>query len=171
MNTAPLLAEGAAILIKDYVKANIVNALTVIRTNRADAQVVLQEPLNYFLYEPAKGYKTPAMFFIVDDFDFKITENMANHINGTIKMRLACVVEDRDMSQLTYKTWRYQSALHSLLAQTHLTTTDNKLKITVVVKRASFSPAFSPAANKGSIEAVFRKEVMLELDVVHRENY
>lgn len=167
---APWLAEGTVVLIQNFIKANIVNALTSVRTQRNDAQVNLTEPLTYFIYETAKGYKTPAIFVICEDFDFRLSENQANHINGTARVNVTVVVEDREKSQLTYKCWRFQSALHELLAQTALTSTDNRLKLTVAVKRASFSPVYSSAAERGTA-AVFRKEVMLELDVFHRENY
>jgi hypothetical protein len=168
---APLLAEGAVTLIQDYIKANIGAALNSVRTDRADSKVVLSEPQSYFIYEDAKVYKSPAIFTICEDFNFQLSENKANHINAKADVRIAAVVEDRERTALVFKAWRYQSALHELLAQRTLISGNNKLTLTVTIRDERFSPTYSSVANKGSTESVFRKEIMLECDVIHRENY
>lgn len=168
---APRLAEATTDLILDYVKTNIATALGDVRTDRADALVVLPEPQSYFRFQPAKAFKAPAIFVIVDYFDFKISDNQANHINAVARVNVSIVLENREKNLLVYQAYRFQSALHELLAQTHLTSTDNKVKLTVVIKRATFSPEYSTTTVKAGVESVFRKEVLLECDVVHRENY
>jgi len=171
--SAPRLTEATVTLIQSCIQQNIVNALADVRTDRADAKVVLSAPQqgSYFLYEPTHAFKAPAIIIIAPDFDFKTSEFKANHISGVVQVKVAAVVEDRDKTFLTYKAWRYQSALHEILGQAELTSTDSKVKITVVIKHASFSPEFSTAKDKGSSEAVFRKEVMFDCSVYHWENF
>ena len=169
----PRLTEATVTLIKQCIQANLPSALVDVRNDRDDALVVLSQPDSgsYFVYEPTHTFKAPAIIIIAPDFDFKTSEKEANHISGVVQVKIAAVVEDRDKNQLTYKAWRYQSALHEILGETQLTSTDFKVKLTVVIKHASFSPEFSTAKDKGSAEAVFRKEVLFECSVYHWESF
>jgi hypothetical protein len=169
--SAPRLTEETVGLIISHIQTNIAQALTDVRADRPDNQVVTEIPASYFNYENAHGYQTPAIFVICETFDFKLDQYQANYINADAKINVSVLVEDKDKNNLTVKTWRYQSALHQLLAQTQLQSTDNKVKLTIKVMNATFSPLYSKVRNKDSVEAVFRKEVLLECEVNHQENY
>lgn len=169
--SGPRLTEEAVGLIIAYIQSNIATALTDVRVDRPDNAVVTEVPQSYFNYENAHGYTAPAIFVICEEFDFKLDEYRANYINADARINVSALVEDIDKNSLTIKTWRYQSALHELLAQTQLQSSDNRVKLTIKVKKATFSPLYSKVKNKESTEAVFRKEVLLECEVNHRENY
>lgn len=169
--SAPKLAEGTATLILNYLQANLPSALNSVSVARGDNFVGLESPREYFLYERARGYQAPAIFVIPEDVDFKLSERASNFINASIKVNVAAIIEDREAELLTYKAWRYQSALHQLLNQTTLTSADNAVTITVTIDHARFSGLYTNAADEKSPEAVFRKEVLLECEVIHRENY
>lgn len=170
---APRLAEASVTLTRDYIRSNISAALSAVRSDRADSAVTTEAPTSasYFIYKKAKAYKAPAIFIICEDFDFKITEHAANFIEAVAKVNVSVVVEDRNAELLTIKCWRYQSALHQLLAQQPLVSTDGKVKLTVIVKKEMFSELYSTLKNADSPEAAFRKEVLLECEIYHRENY
>lgn len=158
------LTESAVNLIISTLKANIAAALADIRINRNDNTISMEVPKDYFIYPKAQGYKAPAVFVIGDNIDFRKRELGANHINCTIRVNLTVLVEDRDADRITKKAYRYQSALSEVLDQQGLTTADNEFKMWVVIQRAAYSPLYSNATDVGQTDAVYRKEVSLELD-------
>lgn len=164
------LTEATVTLIQDHIKANIAGSLAAIRSDTPDDKVTTEPPKSYFLYPKAKGYRTPAVFIIAEEFDFKVQERGANYISGSVRINVSVLLEDRNRDLLTIRCWRYQSALHQLLSQTQLTTSDNALKIITIVTRARYSPLYSNVKNEDAPEAIFRKEVLLELEVDHYEN-
>lgn len=168
--SARKLTEGTVNLLTDCIKTNIAAALTAVQAD-SDHSVTTEPPKTYFIYAGAVGFRTPAVFVIADDMDFKQQERQANFINAMLRVNVTILVEDRNSELLTRRCWRYQSALHSVLDETQLTSSDNKLKIVSVVRRASYSPTYSKTVDKNSPEAVFRKEVLIECDVEHYENY
>ncbi len=165
------LTEGTVTLILNHIKTNIASALAAVRTAAPDDSVTTEPPRTYFTYPKAKGYRSPAVFVIAEDFDFRAAEMGANFISGSLRINVSVLLEDRNRDLLTTRCWRYQSALYALLAQTQLTTSDNALKIISIVKRARYSPLYSSARNEEAPEAIFRKEVLLECDVDHYENF
>lgn len=165
------LTEGAVTLMLSYIQANIAGALQKVRDDRPDDLVTTEVPKTYFIYPKAKGFKTPAVFVIAEDFDFRAQEMGANFLSGSIRINVSVLLEDRNRDLLTKRCWRYQAALYNLLAQTQLTSSDNALKIVSIVKRARYSPLYSTARNEESTEAMFRKEVLLECDIDHYENF
>lgn len=172
--SAPRLQEATCVMIRDYIKSNFLAQLAAVSADRADNLVVLDRPdtNSYFLYEGASGYRAPAIFIVSPEFDFQISENKANFIDGKVKVYVTAVVEDRDATQLQYKAWRYASALHGMLVEQSLTSTDNQVKLTVVVKNIKVSAKFQENSKESeSLRAAFRREISLECDVVHRENY
>jgi hypothetical protein len=169
--SAPFITEATVLLIRDYLQTNMPTALAAVDSARPDKFVGLESPQSYFVYERATGYKVPAIFVIAPEVDFKLGERAANFINASIKVNIGALLEDRNQEHLTYKAWRYQSALHQLLAQTEITNTGNTVTITITVDRATFSGLYTDSAKDKNLESVFRKEVMLECEVIHRENY
>lgn len=165
------LVETAIDLIETQLKNNIGTALANIRTQRADAAVSTEAPRDYFIYPRAKAYRTPAVFIIADEIDFRKEQLGANHVNAINHINVSVVIEDKDAEKLTIKAYRYQAALFACLDQVPLISADEQVKITVVVKNASFSPLYSNMDSPDAPEAVFRKEVALKLDVYHYENY
>lgn len=167
------LTETTVILIRDYLKANMAQALASIRTERADAQVTTEAPKNnnYFIAPRQAVYNAPGVFIISDRIDFRLGSKQANHINALVRVYVSVVVEDRDTTRLTIKAYRYQAALHQLLAQTSLTTATNDVKLIVKVTDATYSPEYTNAQKSGDPQGVFRKEVLLTCEVEHYENY
>lgn len=169
--SARKLTEGAVNLITATIQQNIATALDAVQADSPDHQVTTEPPRTYFIYADAKGFRTPAVFVIAEDMDFRQRERGGNFIDALDRINVSILVEDRNTELLTKRCWRYQSALHTVLDETQLTSADNKLKIVIVVRRASYSPTYSLTKDKNSPDAVFRKEVLLECDVDHYENY
>lgn len=164
------LSEGTRSLMIDYLKANLPAALDVVGANVGDPQMQLDNPRAYFIYPKPAGYELPAVFTIVDDFDFRITEKKANFINAKVKVNVSVEVEDQDAEILTYKADRYLSALHSVLDEADIVSGDSKLALTVIVYHARYSPVYMRPEGSGD-GGKFRKEVLLECEVEHVENF
>jgi uncharacterized membrane-anchored protein YhcB (DUF1043 family) len=162
------LVETAVDLVVDQIQSNIAEALADIRVNRADNAVTLEPPRDYFIYPRAKGYRTPAVFVIGDRIDFLKERRGANHINAAIRLNVTVLVEDKDAERITRKAYRYQAALHQVLDQVRLQSSDNQASLTVVIQSASYSPLYSNL-EAGDPQAVYRKEISLELDVFQFE--
>lgn len=165
------LTEWAVDLVTATVEANIAAALADVNaTLPPDAPALSYEaPRDYFIYPRAMGYRTPACFVIADRIDFQKREKGANHINANVRINLTVLIEDKDADKLTRKAYRYQSALHQLLDQVQLMSTDQAVKIVVVVQNAGFSALYSTTEDPNAPGAVYRKEVSLELDCYHFE--
>lgn len=166
------LAEGATNLIISAIQTNIGSALSGVATYFTGSGpgngVSLENPREYFFFEKPQGYMLPAVFVIPKDIDFQIDSNKSNFINAKTKYMVSILVEDEDLERLTVKAWRYQSALHSVLDQAVLTSSDNSLQLRVVVYHASFSPTWT---KDDGLDGSFRKEVVLECEVTHLENF
>lgn len=163
------LAEITANLIEDKIKSEIALALTDIRSDRADAEVSTELPRSYFQYGSAQTYRCPAVFVVPEDIDFD-KDAGANYINAVIRLRVAVIVEDKNLRLLSIKSWRYQAALNKILNQQQLVSIDNKVKVTTIIRSARFSPEFTLAQTKGDPQGMFQKEVSLEIDCRHRES-
>lgn len=157
--------EGTISPIISHVKANIASALSDTRTDRADAKVQTLPFQEYLIFEKAIGYRTPSLFVLGREIDFKLDRG-ANFINCLVGVQVSCVVDERDAELLTIKTWRYHDALHEVLDRAELVSSDGKIKNKIKVVRSSFGDTVQV---KSSIESPFRKEVMLTLDVEHFE--
>lgn len=169
MNYAKL-AEGASNLLLDYIKANIGAALDTIAGQVGMPQVSLDNPKEYFIYEQPEAYECPAVFVVLDEEDFRVQERKANHINADDRFQISIAVEDQDATLLTYKAWRYQSALFNILNGATLTSGDNSLVLKSFVYRARFSPVYTRPEGQGP-GGKFRKEIMLECTIAHLENF
>lgn len=165
------IVEESVDLITTAIKSNISAALTSIRSERNDPLVSTEMPVNYYISEKNIGYRTPTIFIIADTVNFHNDDRGANHINATIIVNVAAVVEDRDSTRLTRKAWRYQDALHSVLAQDSLTSSNGAITLKVKVMSASFSPIYTTAQKPDVMSGTFRKEVSLRLEVEHYENF
>lgn len=163
------LTESTVGLIVAHLKANMPAALLAIRTDRADARVTTEPPNSYFIFEKARGYRPPAVFVIFEQCDFRLGETGPNFINALETGNVTVLIEDKDRESLTIKAWRYQAALAQLLTNTSLTNGANTVKLVTKVVRNSFSPIYSNAKDEESSQAVFRKEIVLELEVEHYE--
>lgn len=164
------LTEITVNLIIAHIKANISGALSDVRTDRADAKVSTEPPVSFFrYYDPGpKVYRPPAVLVISKSFDFRLSEG-PNYIYGLETVDVGILVEDHDRDALTLKAWRYQAALAKLLNNTALTNAGNTVKIVTKLIRYNFSEPYTDAGKKGSTVSVFRKEVVLELEVEHYE--
>lgn len=158
------LVETVVDLIETKLKADLPAALTDIRVNRGDNLVTTEPPRDYFIYPRALAYRTPAVFIIGDRIDFQKREKGANHINANIRVNITTVIEDKDAERITIKAYRYQAAIHQVLDQVQLTTADNLQKVVVVISTATFSPLYSNMDDPAAPNAVFRKEIGLELE-------
>lgn len=164
------LAETSVREIETLIKANIVSVLAALRTDRGDAKVSTEPPQSYFIFEEAKGYRTPAVFIIARSIDFQKEAYGANHITAKIDVGVSVLVEDKEKDKLAVKAWRYQAALHEILDQSIIEVTGDKAKLFLIVKSADFSPVFTVDGLKGS-SGVFRKEVALTVEVQQRESF
>ena len=163
------LSELTRNMIIAYLQTGMTAALASIRANRPNALVTTENPREYFIYPKAKGYTPPAVFVIIEDFNFKPAERGANHINATVRTNVAILIEDKDLMRLTIKADRYMDALHLLLAQAELYDSTHNVKLVIVVQRAEFSPEYTNAGEDP--QGLFRKEVRLECDIEYYANY
>jgi len=167
MSNYPQLAEGASNLIVSYIQANIASALDTAQANVGAPIVSLENPRDYFIYEQPQAYECPACFVILDDTDFKVQDRKPNSINAEDRFNIAICVEDQDADLLTRKAWRYQSALFSVMNGTTIVSNDNSLVLKSWVYRSRFSQVYSMKESGGK----FRKEVLLECNIAHFENF
>lgn len=158
------VAESVTVEVRDLIKDNIATYLSEVRVDRTDAKVTTEVPASYFIYPDAIGYKTPACFVVVNSIDYSLNRGQ-NGINSTLQVYVSIVVEDRTQELLTYKVYRYSDALHKLLSRAHLIDDTKKRQSIIKVMRTDFSAT----QKMSSVETVFRKEVMLTLEVEHYE--
>lgn len=166
--SAPLLAEGTVILIRDYIRSNIDTALATVSAARSDKAVGMDSFRSYFIYNSAKGYQVPACFVVCEDFDHQPSEGQ-NFIYAKARIIVSIVLEDQREEDLTLRVWRYQSALFDLLNLRDIVDGTSRLKLHVIIKRQLFSEMFLRKAEMDETDTVFRKEAIFELDVVHQE--
>lgn len=168
--SAKNLTESTVNMLIQHIQSNIGPALAELRVERSDAKVTTEPPPNssYFIYEQAVVYRPPAVFVIADSLDMMKSAG-PNSIMALLKIRVSVVVEDVKMDNLTIKAWRYQDALFQVLDQAQLISTDESIKLIVIVQSATYSPAFTQDTDKRSERNTFRKEVVLECDVRHFE--
>lgn len=164
------LTEGMVDLVIAYIQANIGAALDLVAPSVTTILPSLEQPVEYFVYQKPQGYRTPAIFVIADDLDFKVQENKTNYIGAQSRMNVSVVVEDSDEEVLTRKAWRYQTALHNVLDEARLVSADSKLVNKVIVYHHRFSDLFFDTKGPSN-GARFRKEVVLMCNVEHRESF
>jgi hypothetical protein len=155
------VVEYTTTAITNYIQDNIGPALDLLAIDRPDGTVTLENPVEYFNYEKAIGYKTPAVFVVPTDVDFRLNRG-PNNINASVKIFVALVVEDRSQDLLQLKCFRYFDALHQILSMVQID--DVNRRIIVKVMKASFS---GTDAAKSSVDHIFRKECLLSLEVEH----
>lgn len=163
------LIEGAIDLIEDYIQANLPAALDGQDKLYSDG-IGLENPREYFIYPKAKGLQPPCVFIIADGMDFKIAENNSNFVNAQDSIIVSIVAEDTDEERLTRKVYRYQAALHLVLDEANIKSTDNLLALKVIVYDSSFSELYMRKESGGD-GGHFRKEVALRCKVSHFENF
>lgn len=168
--SAPKLAEGQVTLLISYIQTNIGAALDSVASGLGATRpnVSLENPKSYFIFERPQGYELPAVFVMLPDLDFRIKDMKANFINAEGKLAVVVWVEDQDEEKLTYKAWRYQSALYSVLDQADIVSSDQKLKLKPVVYHTEVSNTQEYATDQGQ-GARFRKAVLLRCNVEHLE--
>lgn len=166
------LSDVTKNLIIKYIQAGLPAVLASVAADTADGKVSLPSPKHnsYFTYPNAKAYDAPAVFVIVDKFDFRVNERGQNHVNAVVDVNVAIVVEDKTAELLVLKTDRYLDALYEILNNAHIDDAGNKVRLVIVVTRASFSPEYTDAGMKDSSQGRFRKEVHFECEVQHYTN-
>jgi hypothetical protein len=171
MTTYPYryLAEGAIRYMETYIQTNIGSALDNVAQNVGTPKVSLEAPRSYFYYEQPQAYECPAIILVMDDMDFKIEERKSNFLNAQDRINVSVVVEDQDKDTVVVKAWRYQSALHYVLDEATITSSDSAMNLRCVVQRARFSDTYQLEEDRGP--GSFRKEVLLECGVTHLEKY
>lgn len=163
--------EIATNLVTTQIQTNIAAALVQINIDRTGVKpiVSLEPPRSYFVYPKIKGYDAPAVFTLCDYMDFRKEQMGANFVDAIIRMNVAILIESSTEESLTVKAWRYQAALHKVLDQVGLTSSADNVKLFVVVKRATLSGV--DERQEGASQKMFRKEVNLECDLYHFENF
>lgn len=165
---ARFLVETDVNLIIAQIKSAIPAALQSIRDDRADGKVTTIVPKLYYISDQNIGYQSPAVFVIADNLDFRLSGGQ-NFIDALVRINVSVVVEDLNTDLLTIKAYRYQAALFDCLNQVSLTNEDQTVKLIIKVESATFSPVYTDAQKKGDAKEVFRKEVLLRLEVEHYE--
>lgn len=160
-----MIMEGTVLPIRDLIRSKISDALLNVRTDRGDGKVTTEPPVEYFIYDKAIAYKTPAVFVLGDDVDFSLSRGQ-NFIAARITVYVSVIVEDRNADLLTLKCWRYQDALHEVLDQAVIELPEENIKNFLKVIKAEYSNTFQ---TKSQVQGPFRKEVMLTLQVEHME--
>ena len=169
MTSTRKLTEGAIDLIESYIQTNISGALDAVSLTYSDG-IGLENPREYFIYPKSKGLQPPCIFTIADDMDFKISENKSNFVNAEDRINISLLAEETDEERLTRKVYRYQSALHMVLDEANIVSSDNKLMLKVVVYSSAISDTYGRSEDKGD-GGHFRKEVLLRCRVAHFENF
>lgn len=170
----PKLSEGATQLLVSYIQSNISAALDSVATNAVAAgnpSIALPNPVSYFIYPKAAGYRLPAIFVISDDMDFRIQDKKANFINAKDYFNISALIEDQTEDNMTEAAWRYQQALYWILDEANILSSDNALKLIVVVYKSKISPTFMRTESSPGDGGKFRKEIVLQCQVEHMENY
>jgi hypothetical protein len=166
MSSHRLIEESINLMIT-YLTANMPTALSEVSVDWADNKVPLNPPTAYFNYE-ASGYRPPCIFVIGESTNFRLGEKGANFITAVSRINVSALIQTDKNPNLTTMAYRYQAALHKLLNNKILDSSDSKVRIVVKVERAEFSATFTNAG-KGE-QGMFRKEVVLQCDVEHYEN-
>lgn len=163
-------AEESIKGVTSLIRAGITAALTKVSVDRADNMVNLIPPREYFTYEQPKGFTLPAIFTMVDRVDFH-KDRGANFHAATVQMSVAVLLETMRQDQLTLMAYRYLDAMLEVLDLAQYVDPDpaNKVKMTVLVKNAVFTPAYSNAGD--NTQGLFRKEVHLACDIEHYSNF
>lgn len=164
------LSEGARSLVTDYIKANIHAELDIVGAAVGAPQMSLEDPASYFVYDKPHAYRCPAIFVIIDGINFRTQEKKPNFVNARDRIFVSVEVEDQDAEILTYKADRYLSALHQVLDLAQINSTDGSIALKVVVYNAVFSPKYMAPEGTGN-GGKFRKEVVLQCEVEHVENF
>lgn len=165
------LVEPATDLLVQYIKDNLPAALADVRANRnsvSNGGYATPIPKEYFISKNYIALQPPSVFVVCDDIDFR-KERGANHINATAHYGIAAIAEGQTTEIVTRITWRYQAALSQILDNLSLTTADNGLIITVVVRNAEFSEEYDGSSKEGNVAKRWRKGVLLKCDVELRE--
>lgn len=163
------LIETDLELIRTYMQTNLPAALAVVSADRATVLDQMPVPREYLTFETAQAYECPVIFIIPDNQDYRLYEKNSNCINALSRIYVNAVIESRRESEVSYIAYRYQAAMCQILAQTCLLNADNTVQIIIKVTRSKFSAMYTDAQKKGQASGVFRKEVLLELDVEHYE--
>ena len=156
-------------LIRTYLMANMPTALATVSADRATVLDQMPMPREYLTFEKAQAYECPVIFIVPDSQDYRLYEKNSNIINALSRIYVNAVVESNRESTVSYLAYRYQAALCQILAQQHLFSDDNTVHIVVKVTRSRFSSMYTDSQKSGAASGVFRKEVLLELDVEHYE--
>jgi len=158
------LVELAIDEMIDLLQAELPAVLASIHSDRDPPNVTLEPPRDYYTYPRAMGYRTPCVFVIADRVDFQKDLRKANHVNARATINVTVLVEDKDADRITRKAYRYQAGLHQVLDQRTLTISAKNTMITTVVQNAAFSPLYSNTEDPTASNAVFRKEISLNID-------
>lgn len=163
------LSQGTINLLYDQISSAMPAALDAVVADsfmETVPKMSLENIKKIYVHPTGKALLVPAIFLLIEDFDFRIREMQANCVNAVAKVTASLVLEDQDERTLMYKSWRYESALHSVLDHVTMVSSDNKLKCVSVVYNVSPQPVVLLDKSGG-----FRKETVFKLNVDHIEQY
>jgi hypothetical protein len=161
--------EGTVDPIIVHIRTNIAAALNAVSADRVTVnqnQVSLPPFQEYHIYAKSQDLRTPSCYVLGDTIDWA-KDRGQNAIASRNYISVSAVIDDRTADLLTRSCWRYHDALHKVLDRAALVSGDGKVKNIVKVVSSSFTDAFQVKSQNGNI---FRKEVMLSLEVEHFEN-
>ena len=169
--SVPKLAEGHVTNIITYLQANLAPMLDAVAAASPQLPIVsLENPRSWFVVEKQQGYALPAVFVLLPTLDFRIKDRSANFINAEGKTSIVVWVEDQDEERLTYKAWRYMSAIHATLDQADIISSDGLLHLKPVIYSEEASNIQEYVNDQGEGKR-FRKALLFRCATEHLENY
>jgi len=155
------LVETSLVMIRDEIMSSISTHLAAVRALRTGDEVATPPLTKVYLFEKPVGPLAPFGVLICPRAEWP----PENFVKGKLEVYASVVVEETDKERLVFKAWRYQAAMYALLHRLRLTSVDGSATMTALVTEAAFSPEYQNSEK----ENVFRREVMLKLEVNHWE--
>lgn len=164
----PLLNETAANLLIDYFKSNF-NQYLSDADNEYDDGISLApvDDTAIHISDKIETLTIPAVYFLFGVMAFNYTQD-PNYLDATNSCVVVLTCEDEGADKLTRKAWRYGRVLYGTFNLIDFSDSDGRLKMRSVPKRLGYSDD-RVAGKLNGREGRFRKDVVLELDLMHYE--
>ncbi len=150
-------------LLKSRLPAELANVRAV-ANQTTNLGLATPPPKQFFWSKNLKALDPPTVYVIPQSIDFK-KDRGTNHVNATASFEVAVVCEAQTTQDVSRMCWRYQAALHKILDQARLTSADSALTLTCIPKGGEFGEEFDPSDKPGKASGVFRKGVLIRMDV------
>lgn len=164
----PLLIGFARDLILDHLKSNINTEIANSDYYRADGINI--EPINteaFYISEKFIDLQPPAVYVIKDGPMTMDYSDSPNWLQGDSHFMVVVSAEDVGADILEKKCETFGQIVFKLLDQLDLVSSDNRLKIHLVIESVDFSDLM--AQKHGQIGEIYRRDVILKVKAKHCE--